>query len=143
MRPSSLQSQAIPGRDTLHGSQRAHFQSCHVSGSSCCASATLLFAFAFAWQKILKSSAIRCDRFLLLVVVAVVVVLVVVVVVVVVAVVVREGLVSMTLYVDAHLTRACKNRCGSPSRAVWISLPLSRSIPAGKLGPTVFSQRGQ
>ena len=47
---------------------------------------------------------------------------------------VREGLVSMILYVDAHLTRACKNRCGSPSRAVWQfqSVPVSlqaNSVP--------------
>ena len=35
----------------------------------------------------------------------------------------REGLVSMILNVDAHLTRACDNRCGSPSRAVRQTLP--------------------
>ena len=55
----------------------------------------------------------------------------------------REGLESMILYVDAPLTRACNNRCGSPGRAVWQSLPLCPSIPAGKLGPTVFSPSGQ
>ena len=35
----------------------------------------------------------------------------------------REGLVPMILYVGAHLTRACKNRCCSPRRAIRQTLP--------------------
>ena len=34
-----------------------------------------------------------------------------------------EGLVSMILYVFAHLARACKNSCGSPSWAVRQTRP--------------------
>ena len=45
----------------------------------------------------------------------------------------------MILYVDAHLTRACKNRCGSPSRAVWQSRPPCPSIPAGRESAQTYS----